>query len=316
MNSILGALVGDAAGAVLEFKDEISTEDVEAALHMPGGGTWRVGPGQITDDGELTLALWNVLKEHDAHDGVPLSEMMGAYAEWYASFPFDIGRTCGFAFEALYNAREEANGFDADAHAKFVNKINAKSEANGALMRATPIASWVAPYADLSAEYAAQIAIEDAKLSHPNLVCQEANAVYVYTIVLLLRGASPHEAWQKTLEFADAHVESETIKQWLKDSSSLRIDDMKCNVNMGHVKHAFTLAYYFLQNPHISYTDALRMTLQKGGDTDTNAAIVGGLVASYNPIPDFMARPVLTFDCTQMGRKRPAVYSAKQYIDV
>ncbi|MBN9165939.1 MAG: ADP-ribosylglycohydrolase family protein, partial [Myxococcales bacterium] len=55
LGAVLGALVGDAAGAVLEFFGRpIETADVAHAMTMPGGGTWAVAPGQITDDGELT----------------------------------------------------------------------------------------------------------------------------------------------------------------------------------------------------------------------------------------------------------------------
>ena len=39
---IIGAFVGDAAGAVLEFKKKISEEDVKHALTFPGGGKMDV----------------------------------------------------------------------------------------------------------------------------------------------------------------------------------------------------------------------------------------------------------------------------------
>jgi hypothetical protein len=54
----------------------------------------------------------------------------------------------------------------------------------------------------------------------------------------------------------------------------------------------------------------------KGGDTDTNAAIVGGIVGAYQKIPEYMLRPVLDFDCTIDGRHhiRPAEYSVKKVI--
>ena len=40
--AVLGALVGDAAGAVLEFfAAAITGADVDHALSMPGGGTWQ-----------------------------------------------------------------------------------------------------------------------------------------------------------------------------------------------------------------------------------------------------------------------------------
>jgi hypothetical protein len=74
---------------------------------------------------------------------------------------------------------------------------------------------------------------------------------------------------------------------------------------------------YFLRHPEISYEEAIKITLMKGGDTDTNAAIVGGLVGSYQSIPEYMIRPVLDFDCTADGfkhHKRPAEYSVKNVI--
>jgi len=45
---------------------------------------------------------------------------------------------------------------------------------------------------------------------------------------------------------------------------------------------------------------ALRLTIQQGGDTDTNACIVGGLLGAavgIKNIPSYMLNKVLTFDC-------------------
>lgn len=72
MNSILGACVGDAAGATLEFyHGPISEEVALKSMRMPGGGSLGVGPGQITDDGELTITLWQALKSNNPADGFP-----------------------------------------------------------------------------------------------------------------------------------------------------------------------------------------------------------------------------------------------------
>ena len=97
MKSILGALVGDAAGATLEFyRNPITEETALRAMKMPGGGHFRVGSGQITDDGELTLTLYQSLKSSSTPPS--LLSIAKGYSDWYYSCPFDIGRTCSFAF--------------------------------------------------------------------------------------------------------------------------------------------------------------------------------------------------------------------------
>ena len=47
VGALLGAAVGDAAGAYLEFAGRPDAAAVDKALRMPGGGVWRVSPGQV-----------------------------------------------------------------------------------------------------------------------------------------------------------------------------------------------------------------------------------------------------------------------------
>ena len=49
--------------------------------------------------------------------------------------------------------------------------------------------------------------------------------------------------------------------------------------SIGHLKIAFVWGFYYLKNGW-TYKDALRDILLQGGDTDTNAAIVGGLLGA------------------------------------
>ena len=67
--------------------------------------------------------------------------------------------------------------------------------------------------------------------------------------------------------------------------------------------------YYLLRHAEYSktenikeniYFDAIKYTIKEGGDTDTNAAIVGGMIGAlvgYNGIPTFMTDKVVNFDC-------------------
>jgi ADP-ribosyl-[dinitrogen reductase] hydrolase len=309
MNSMLGALVGDAAGATLEFyhSGEITEEIACNAMKMPGGGNIRVGSGQITDDGELTLTLWQALKDKSPEDGFPSISVINWYRDWYESIPFDMGSTCSQAFEFEEECSTEEELVE---QKRRIYSVNWRSEANGALMRATAIPTWFAK-SDLEAYIGAQYAIEDAKLSHPSSACQEVNAIYVYTIINLLRGITPTDALTYTDEFIKLNEFSDKVKNWYF-TESLDISDMNAKHNMGHCRWAFVLAFYFLRHPEIDYENAILTTLMKGGDTDTNAAIVGGMVGAYHSIPDYMLKPVMEFDCTSgKGHIRPKVFGVK-----
>ncbi len=316
--AIWGALVGDACGATLEFYDDDITEEVaRRAMTMPGGGSLRVGCGQITDDGELTLALWSVLKERDTIYGFPLEAMAKAYAAWYASFPFDIGRTCSLAFDLLHEWVHDEKK-DLIYVLRSIDEMSRRSEANGALMRVTPIATWWVSHplrmyggvcVEQTAQFAAASAEEDASLSHPGRVTRDANAVYTYAMTLLLLGCSPVE----TVERVETMVRKRCaeVQRWVEESKRTWMDLSDARVLMGHVRHAFVAAFWFLRRPTIGYEEAICKTLQRGGDTDTNAAIVGGLVACYQDVPEAMKGAVAAFDCLVAGRPRPKTYGVK-----
>src|SRR5689334_12666516 len=91
LGCLLGALVGDAAGATLEFIHRTpSPAEVIRAMTMPGGVIIGVAPGQITDDGELTLCLAHALSASQSFD---IEKIARKYADRVESKPFDIGMT-------------------------------------------------------------------------------------------------------------------------------------------------------------------------------------------------------------------------------
>lgn len=64
-------------------------------MGMPGGGCFRVGAGQITDDSEMALCLAQALisagHAKDYTQGSLQSAASHNYIEWLTSRPFDIG---------------------------------------------------------------------------------------------------------------------------------------------------------------------------------------------------------------------------------
>ena len=56
---------------------------------MPGGGFFKVGPGQITDDSELAMTLMFALVESKSTLNGDI--FCRWYKKWVESRPFDIG---------------------------------------------------------------------------------------------------------------------------------------------------------------------------------------------------------------------------------
>jgi ADP-ribosylglycohydrolase len=304
--ALLGHLCGDAAGATLEFHTgNIHEQKAVNAMRMPGGGRWRVGPGQITDDGELTITLHRVLQTC-SESFLPIHKVAEQYYEWLDSDPFDCGSTCGRAFSYSPDPAVMMN---------IARKHNMGSEANGALMRCSPIAIW-GHRLDHSLHDIARNAHLDAVLSHPSTVCQDVNAIYCLVLSRILAG-------DVTLGIVDEYIATHRFNSkvvgWYNDAKRLTsLRDYECKKQEGHVRHAFTMAMFFASHgTSIDYEDGIKSVLMCGGDTDTNAAICGavlGAIHGIEAIPEYMYKPVLSYKYDKgslIGHDRPDLYSPK-----
>jgi len=289
IGAVVGALVGDAAGAPLEFLGRLpEAAEIERALGMEGGGVWGVAPGQITDDGELTISLLRALGAAGRFD---LESIAGEYRRWFASAPFDVGGTIG----STIGRAEDAAGMREAA----LDHVDSK--ANGSLMRCVPLGVWGS---ERPLDELAEAARLESSLSHANPSCMDAVACYVTAIALLVRGAGDGVAvFDEVRAWAGGNV-CEEVRGWL---ALARGDaDVPGTPQDGFVKIAFVHALRHLRRG-TPYLDAIRSVLAIGGDTDTNACIVGGLVGAsvgFAGIPEAMRRAVLESD-TSLGRPRP-----------
>ncbi len=298
VGAVLGALAGDAAGAVLEFGGKPTADGVERALAFPGGGHWRVAPGQGTDDSELTLALLRGLAEGGGY--VP-DVVAGWYARWRRSHPFDVGRaTAG----GLQPAFDRAEGDHAGLHAAMTASAaqhNQLSMANGSLMRATPLGVWGHA---LPVEQLVETVRLDSSVTHPHRACGDAVAAYVIAIASLVRTPGDRTAaWDAAWGWASAHVCDE-VRGWME--AAVRGERPPFYPQAGFVRVAFTEAFRLLRSG-ASWESGMREVLLEGGDTDTNACIVGGMLGAAGgaeSVPFSARRAVLTWDPVA-GQQRP-----------
>ena len=315
---LLGALVGDAAGAVLEFRSNITLEDCDRAMNMAGGGVLGVAPGQITDDGELTLCLALALAESKTFD---LEKIARNYARWIDSIPFDLGNTTAASIGS-YSQRKWQDLRETEGVAAVMTRAAEErclgSKANGSLMRITPLGIWGHRFED---EELADYAMQDSRLSHPNPTCCYAVACYVLAIASLMRDFGESQLafdrarnWlerQGTFAFSLEQFRGrEEVMTWL-DAAANNLN-VAYSPHIGFIKIAFIHAFRHLLLG-TNYEEAIRETLSGEGDTDTNACIVGGLIGAVcgeSSLPDRMKNPVLTCDTT-LGIARPDFLSTQ-----
>ena len=260
---LLGQVAGDSLGGLVEFRSpaSIAAEYADGPRRLADGGTWNLRAGQPTDDSEMALCLARTLVRDQQFDADAAAR---AYRAWYDSPPFDMGNTTRMALRnALGPSPAHSATADGDHH----------SQANGSLMRISPLGIFGA---GKPLETVAQWAKLDARITHPHPVCGEAAALYATTIAFAIDSGSDR---QHVLEF----VRKQALLTCGAQLQALvaRSDHPPADVTRqaGWLEHALQLTLWHLGRP-VSFEEALVDTVRRGGDTDTNGAIVGALLGA------------------------------------
>jgi ADP-ribosylglycohydrolase len=298
---VLGAWVGDASGSILEHRINISDSEVDYALTLPGGGIFNLGPGQITDDGELTCSLLRGLI--NSSGSLNLNKISESYSKWFLSKPFDVGGTLRKSIPKACNMKTH----QAELMRRGAKKSE-NSQSNGCLMRISPLAVWSHR---LPPEEVFQAVSEEVKLTHPNITVQLACCFYVILAGQLIRGVDREDAYQFTKDFIMPRANQE-FREWV-----MIIEEKDCQLIVhkpaGWVKIAFVYSVRILRS-RMEFLSALREIVKKGGDTDTNACIVAALIGAADGvqgIPVALAEKVKCWEPSMGGVKRPKFLQVK-----
>lgn len=285
---MLGQLAGDSLGSLVEFQtpDQIRQTYPHGIRELKDGGTWNTLAGQPTDDSELALMLARSLVEHGRYDRY---KVKAAYRTWFDSGPFDCGGTIASALRGMPNE---------------------DSQANGALMRVSPLGIFGSGHDlwDVS-----KWAMLDAGLTHPNPVCRQANALFTMALARAIRtGCSAQSLYAGMLVWAEElNAETSLKGALLQAAQTAPLNYIR---HQGWVLIAFQNAVWqMLHAPNLE--EGVVDTVMHGGDTDTNAAICGALLGAIqgeSAIPTQWKEKVL--NCRpEIGkhgiqRPRPKIY--------
>ena len=281
--AVMGAATGDAYGAVLEFFDsDITLQDVKKAMTLPGGGIWDVSSGQITDDTEMALSQANAIKEYinmPPVNNLVVTEVLGGYLarhyyNWYLSKPFDIGNTTSTAFKGLNKKMPNS-----ELRLRMMNnasRLSSKSLSNGSLMRCMPLAVLCMNIENIND--VRKIVQTDVKLFHSDEMVTDAVTTYVFTLSKLIKNGKIGD----TLKIVELYIKTRKSKKLLALWESIKNGKMpNYSPNDGYLGIAWTRAFDCLTKK-LSFEQSMQTVLYGGGDTDTNAAIVGGMVCGIN----------------------------------
>jgi ADP-ribosylglycohydrolase len=163
------------------------------------------------------------------------------------------------------------------------------------------------------------MAVADATMTHPNTTCISATTAYVLAVRHLILNADKLQRGEGATQAAADYLNNSAqcgnqgaveVSEWLDDALHGRLP--AAFPQAGFVRYAFTYAFYYLAQGS-RFEDAIYRTLLEGGDTDTNACIVGGLLGAYhglNSIPKQALEKVLACK-TEYGQPRPETYTVK-----
>lgn len=289
-HAILGGIIGDALGATLEFMPKEKSKSIIAKYSnfsdgLIGLGPFNLAPGQPTDDTEMALAIMSVINKYGSYQQELVAD---AYYRWFLSNPPDIGTTTSTAVsqqtaEKMIIASE---------------KYSKNSLSNGFLMR---LFGLVALYYNRSSKELENAICEDVELTHSH---PEAKPIaYIYGIMLLgaIRGKNADDIYSWGEENSNHSMLLNTIYSAVNtgknffhyDDSTYYLDNVD-SINIGFVGYALWLLLLALRK-YKSYKDAILEVVKCGGDTDTNACIVGAVMGALYPetVPKNWIRSIL-----------------------
>ena len=262
---LLATAAGDALGAGYEF----SYPEPACRIDMIGGGPFGFARGEWTDDTAMAVAIARVTATRaDVRGGDGLDAVAAGFVEWYDSRPKDIGNQT----RAVLSRRDSsATAMTATSR----DLTGDRKGGNGSLMRTAAIG--LAYLDDVQGCLDAAAAV--GALTHYDERANQACQLWSYAI----RHAVLTGTFDGVRGFLN-ETEPDAAAYWrplLDQAETGSPEDFPKN---GWVVHALQTAWWAInkadQGDARHLQEALELAVRAGHDTDTTAAIAGGLLGA------------------------------------
>lgn len=176
-------------------------------MRLEGGGPFNLGPGQVTDDSEMSMCLmWAIIESNrDKSENEERELNTDIIAKWYKNWlesnPFDIANSTYSTLTPLLK-----NPY-AQAAKLLAAKHNINSLSNASLMKLAPLAVWTSSLS--SVEELKTAVVADVEFTHSNKLVQLICYVYCASINFLLNNPLDPDRATQAYEIAIQLTESE-----------------------------------------------------------------------------------------------------------
>ena len=297
LGGIMGLCVGDALGVPVEFARR-ETLQRDPVTGMRGYGVHNQPPGTWSDDSSLTLCLLDSL----AH-GLDYSDIMQRFASWMFEGKytphgevFDIG---GTTKKALIRFGRGTEPLICGGRSEFDN-------GNGALMRILPLSFYLYSHYGYTTRHLPDSSENHEKtadefftiihnvssLTHAHarghIACGMYLSIAAWLMIATLRSAigagirDTVEYYAKKEPYCEELNYFARIADWDSLCEFMKLPQEAIHTD-GYVVHTLEAALWCLLTTD-SYERCVLKAVNLGGDTDTTAAVAGGLAGlAYGP---------------------------------
>lgn len=286
--ALFGFFVGDALGVPVEFVER-ETLKKHKIVDMKEYGTHNQPKGTWSDDSSMVIAsIESLINEKK----INYTDIMDKFIAWYKNGEytpfnkvFDIGNATASALQRYINNRNNFKCGGKDIY----------SNGNGSLMRILPISLYL-HYTD---DPMFDVINDISSMTHAHIYSVFSCIIYTVFINEFLKNKNLLKAYANMQEITKAILEDknnsvignlEELKKVFKnivytDISLYREKDIKSS---GYVIDTLEACFWCLLTTD-NYSDAVLKAVNLGDDTDTIAALTGGvagLVYGYDNIPN------------------------------
>ena len=277
---VIGHAIGDALGVPVEFASRAELDNAPVT-DMEGYGTYPVPAGAWSDDTSMLLCTMDALIKY----GLDYDRIMVNFGKWYYNDEFtptgemfDVGNTCSTAIEnyVVYKKHYTMCGLNGE-----------RDNGNGSLMRIHPVVLYLAKK-DIDFKEKIEIVHTMSALTHAHDRSKIGCGIYAFVLWELLNNPTLQGVKDGLNKAYDFYKDNKEIVYYNRIFQKTFIITKREEIqSSGYIVFTLEAALWCLFATS-SYKEAVLKAVNLGDDTDTVAAVVGGLAGAlygYEAIP-------------------------------